>query len=92
MPSGKCISEVCGGGLARQLADNYKGLEEFYSEHCKELNNNYQYLSGKVLYYGDYEKTIANIFSQKPNFDTDYDAMKIGLTKLKNIVKSLKEV
>lgn len=71
------------GGLARQLADKYKGLEDFYSAHCKELNNNYDLLSGTVLFYKDYKKIICNIFSQKPNFDTDYIAMEKCLRYIK---------
>lgn len=79
------VQGVMGGGVARQLADRYEGLEDFYSRHCKELNNNYEYLSGTVLFYGDInnKKTIANIFSQKENFDTDYEAMKKALTYIK---------
>ena len=38
------VQGVMGGGVARQLADQYKGLEQFYSLHCKELNNNYEML------------------------------------------------
>ena len=38
------VQGVMGGGVARQLANRYKGLEPFYSLHCKELNNNYQML------------------------------------------------
>lgn len=47
------------------------------------MNNNYDLLSGTVLFYGDYEKTIANMFSQKPNFDTDYTAMEKSLRYIK---------
>lgn len=77
------VAGVMGGGVARQLADKYKGLEEFYSEHCKELDNNYAYLSGTVLFYGDSTKTIANMFSQMPSFETDYIAMEKCLRYIK---------
>lgn len=77
------VEGVMGGGVARQLALQYPGLEEFYSKHCKELENNYENLSGTVLFYNDYEKTIANMFSQKPNFDTDYIAMEKCLRYIK---------
>lgn len=77
------INGVMGGGLARQLADKYKGLEDFYSAHCKELINEYDLLSGTVLFYKDYEKIICNMFSQKPNFDTDYIAMEKCLRYIK---------
>ena len=77
------IQGYMGGGVARQLADEFKGLEEFYSEHCKELENDYRYLSGTVLFYGDYGKTIANMFSQMPDFTTDYIAMEKCLRYIK---------
>lgn len=66
-----------GAGVARQLADKYKGLELFYSEHCRELNSDYQLLRGTVLFCGDInnKRKIANMFSQKPSFETDYEAM-----------------
>ena len=78
------VQGYMGGGVARQLADKFKGLENFYSVHCKELNNDYQYLSGTVLFYGDYSKTIANMFSQMPNFETDYIAMEKCLRYIKH--------
>lgn len=79
------IQGIMGGGVARQLAHYYKGLEKFYSEHCKKLDNNYQVLSGTVLFYEDInnKKKITNIFSQEPNFNTDYDAMEKCLKYVK---------
>ena len=77
------IQGYMGAGVARQLADEFEGLEKFYSEHCRELENNYRYLSGTVLFYGDYNKIIANIFSQMPNFETDYIAMEKCLRYIK---------
>ena len=49
------------------------------------MDNNYDLLSGTVLLYGDINnrKKIANIFSQKLNFDTDYIAMKKCLRYIK---------
>ena len=40
---------------------------------------------GTVLLYGDVnnKKKIANIFSQKPNFDTDYEMMERALNWVK---------
>ena len=83
------VQGIMGSGVAKQLADQYKGLEPFYSLHCKELNNDYRLLSGTVLLYGDInnKKKIANIFSQKPNFDTDYEAMKKALLEIKQYAK-----
>lgn len=77
------VQGFMGGGVARQLADKYKGLEEFYAEHCRELENDYQMLSGTVLFYKDYEKIIANMFSQMPSFDTDYISMEKCLRYIK---------
>ena len=81
------VQGIMGGGLARQLANQYPKLEKFYSQHCKDLDNDYNLLKGTVLYYGDYKKTIANLFSQKSNFDTDYIAMKEALNKIKEIAR-----
>ena len=78
------VDGVMGGGVARQLANQYQGLEEFYSKYCKEKNNYYQFLSGTVLFYNDYDKTIANIFSQFPNFETDYVEMRKCLEYVKH--------
>ena len=71
------------GGVALQLANEFEGLEQFYSDHCRELDNDYRYLSGTVLFYKDYNKTIANIFSQMPSFETDYIAMEKCLRYVK---------
>lgn len=82
------VQGMMGGGVARQLADHYKGLEEFYSKHCKELKNDYEALNGTVLFYKDYKTIIANIFSQRPNFETDYIAMRKCLTYVKQWVEN----
>ncbi len=73
---------VMGGGVARQLALQYQNkedvgftLEDFYNMFCRKYDCDYEKLKGKVLYYLD-NKYIANCFSQKPNFDTDYEALK----------------
>lgn len=82
------IAGVMGGGVARQLANCHKGLEEGYSEYCKEHNNRYIDLCGDVFYYKTTDKIIANMFSQRENFDTDYFNMEIAL---KDILKFAKE-
>ena len=84
------VQGVMGGGVARQLADWHTGLEPFYSEHCRHLNNDYHLLGGTVLFRGDVngKKIIANMFSQKPNFDTDYQAMGKALTYIKQWAKN----
>lgn len=77
------IQGVMGGGVARQLANKYKGLEGFYSKHCSILDNDYEVLGGTTLIYEENNKIICNIFSQKPNFDTDYNAIKKCLEYVK---------
>lgn len=72
-----------GGGLARQLANQYPGLEEEYRKCCSNYNNNYEKLKGIVLFIDYKEKLIANVFSQKTNFDTDYNSLITCLEKIK---------
>ena len=78
--------DACGGGLARQLADKYIGLEKSYAKFCEEHHYKFTNLGGKVFYYNNY-KIIANIFSQKENFDTDYENMEIALDQVKNFAQ-----
>lgn len=77
------VQGVMGGGVARQLANQYKGLEKEYSEFCKIYNNNYNLLKGRVFKIMLQGKFIMNMFSQKENFDTDYAAIKKGLEEIK---------
>ena len=74
---------IMGGGVAKQLANQYKGLEKNYSEYCRRHNNRYIDLSADIYYYQANNKIIANMFSQKENFDTDYLNMEIALEYLK---------
>lgn len=80
---------VMGGGLARQLADQYPQLEEEYSYYCEINNNNYNKLKGNVFKIMINGKFIMNMFSQKPNFDTDYEAMKTGLIDIREYAEGL---
>lgn len=76
------IDGIMGDGVARQLADQYSGLENYYSEFCKRKNNDYKNLRGEVCFYlTEDNKVIANIFSQDKDFNTDYEAMKMCLEK-----------
>lgn len=55
-----------------------------YKKCCEEYEYKYIKLIGSIFFYNTNEgKFIANIFSQTENFDTDYSAMKIALTKIK---------
>lgn len=47
------------------------------------MENNYHLLCGTVLFYEQHNKIICNMFSQKPNFDTDYEAMRHALDYIK---------
>ena len=79
-----------GGGVARQLADRYIDLEDEYSNFCKYYDNDYNKLKGQVFKIMLQGKFIMNMFSQKENFDTDYEAMRKGLQTIKEYAKSLK--
>lgn len=84
------VQGIMGGGVARQLANRYINLEKEYSEFCKLYNNDYNKLKGKVFKIMLEGKIIMNMFSQKENFDTDYEAMKIALEEIKEYAKSFK--
>lgn len=77
------IQGVMGGGLARQLADQYPKLEEDYRIVCQENNYNYEELKGLAYIKKFKDKYIANLFSQKPNFDTDYEMLERALNCVK---------
>lgn len=71
------VEGVMGGGLAKQIASRYPNVEEEYKKFCDIGEHNYDILSGlnTCVYIGNYQY-IANCFTQKPNFDTDYDSIK----------------
>lgn len=82
------VQGVMGGGLAKQLADNYPKLETKYRKFCKDYNYDYKYLQLEVFGFPSRGKLIANMFSQKPNFDTDYKTMSKLLNKIRNYAES----
>ena len=84
------VAGVMGGGVARQLARRYTGLEKEYSEFCKIYDNDYYKLKGKVFKIMIDGKFIMNMFSQKENFDTDYEMMKIALEEIKKYARGFK--
>lgn len=84
------VQGIMGGGVARQLASHYTGLEKEYSEFCKIYDNDYNKLKGKVFKIMIDGKFIMNMFSQKENFDTDYEAMKIALEEIKEYARGFK--
>lgn len=82
---------IMGGGVAKQLAQHYKKLEDIYFKHCVECCMNYQKMKGTVFMFASNQgKIIANMFSQKPNFDTDYCSMKNALQEIKCWAKGRK--
>lgn len=77
------IQGIMGGGLARQIANLYPNVEEEYSRLCNNNKNDYKKLKG--IFYNvriDKNRIIANCFTQKPNFDTDYEAVEECFRKL----------
>jgi len=68
--------------VAKQLANKNKSLVEFYSLYCNNFKHSYNNLKGTVHYYKD-NKIIANCFSQKPNYDTDYEMIKKCFKEIK---------
>lgn len=81
------IQGIMGGGVARQLSNRYESLEEEYRNFCKYYNYDYKKLKGRVFKIMLQGKIIMNMFSQKENFDTDYEAMEKGLEEIKEYVK-----
>lgn len=82
------VAGVMGGGVALQLAKKYEKLEETYAEFCEMYDNDYNKLKGKVFKVMLKGKFIMNMFSQKENFDTDYESMKVALEEVKEYAKS----
>ena len=83
------VQGIMGGGLAKQIATTYPNVERLYQEHCKILNNDYEILKGDYLIgQAKPNQYIANCFTQKPNFDTDYEALKICFSTLLGIFKA----
>lgn len=71
------VDGIMGGGLARQIASRYPNVEESYQKFCNIGEHNYEILGGlsTSVYIGN-NQYIANCFTQKPNFDTNYDSLK----------------
>ena len=82
------VAGVMGGGIALQLAKKYEKLEETYAEFCEMYDNDYNKLKGKAFKVMLKGKFIMNMFSQKENFDTDYESMKVALEEVKEYAKS----
>lgn len=71
------VDGVMGGGLALQIASKYPEVEKKYKEYCRENYCSYDALCGESyrVKIND-QQEIANCFTQLPNYDTDYQAIK----------------
>ncbi len=86
------VQGVMGGGVARQLSLKYPGLEKYYSNYCKKYQNDYDLLKGHVLPFttkSDH-KLIFNIFSQTPDFKTDYEIFRHCIREVRYIAQKFK--
>lgn len=84
------VDGIMGGGVARQIAINYPKVENEYKNFCDNHDNNYELLKGKVCLATENKKFIANMFSQKKDFNTDYDAMETALISIRNFAEPKK--
>lgn len=78
------IDGIMGGGIAKQIADKFPKVEEEYIRFCKKYNNSYNLLKSKVDLTEENGKYVANMFSQRKDFTTDYGAMEIALTTIRD--------
>lgn len=77
------INGVMGGGLARQIAQKYPEAEKIYHNFCERHDFSYKKLAGEVqLLKINNRRGIANCFTQKENFDTDYRRLKKCFARL----------
>lgn len=80
---------VMGGGLALQIAKLYPEVENKYKKFCRCYNYDYEKLKGNgYMVPIGHLKFIENCFTQKPNFDTDYEALKKCFTYLMQLCKA----
>ena len=81
---------VMGGGLAKQIAIKYPNTEKKYKKICENAKYNYEILKGFTYLTTEEKHSICNMFSQKTNFDTDYETLEKGLTNIKEHCKQTK--
>ncbi len=83
------VDGIMGGGLAYQIARTYPNVEIFYRDYCNFLSNNYELLKDDYcIVQAKQNQYIANCFTQKPNFETDYDSLKVCFEALLNMCKN----
>lgn len=82
------VDGAMAGGLALQIANKYPECEKEYKGYCELNLNNYHQLTGAYCIYGiSKDKYIANCFTQKPNFETDYNAIETCFEQLLTMAK-----
>ena len=89
---------VMGAGLAKQMRTKFPKLYEEYRRRCYSVNNS-NVLLGKVFFYYNYGDVlgenyiVADIFAQneygREKCYTDYDALRKGLSKIREIATPL---
>lgn len=83
------VNGIMGGGLARQIAEKYPKVEEKYKLYCKLFQNDYEKLKGipEIVKINN-TQYIANCFTQKLNFDTDYQSIENCFDVILNLCKA----
>ena len=77
------LQGVMGGGLAYAIATKYPEIDEMYRKYpYKQL--------GRVCFAGTNNLWVANCFSQEENFDTNYQALKGCLNRVKEFMDTIK--
>lgn len=73
---------IMGGGLALQIAKQFSNVEQEYKQYCEthadalKIDDTYKNVKGQCLLSKIAEdKFIANCFTQRPDFTTDYQAI-----------------
>ena len=64
-----------GGGIAKQIAIHFPNVEKDYMNYENKV-------LGEVVFVKTDKYVVGNCFSQKENFDTDYEALKACLDKV----------
>ena len=71
------VDGIMGGGLAYQIANKYPSVNEEYIKYCEKFHNSEEWLLGHCCIVPiNKNQYIANCFSQRKNFDTDYKAIR----------------
>lgn len=86
------VQGIMGAGVARQLSLKYPEIEKYYSNYCKKYKNDYSLLKGQVVPFTSKtdHKLIFNIFSQTPNFKTDYEMFRHCIREVRFIAQEFK--